>query len=98
MKLTRKLLDEIKKEKKMGYKELIEMASEEFYTQFNEKESHKSKNMILNAAMGKLLRVFTKDICMLGTVIDNKTLISILEGHLEIFKEAEKEMMEADNE
>ena len=98
MKLTRELIDEIKKENKNNYIKIKEMASEEFYIQFNQKGTCKSKNMILNAAMGKSLRIFSEDIAMLGAITDNKTLIDILEGLVETFKESEKEMMEAQDE
>lgn len=95
MKLTRELIDEIKEENKKNYIESIGMASEEFHIHFKEKGTRKSKNLILNAAMGKSLRVFAEDIAALGVFTDNNSLINILEGLVEAFKEAERDMMEA---
>lgn len=95
---VRKLLDEINENSKETYFKVIEAAKEEFYDKCKTDFGIDSRNMILNATMGRSLRDFIGNITTLGGFIDNKLFIEMLEGLVEIFKESEKEMMEADNE
>ncbi len=98
MKVTRELIDETKKYNKNKCFEIIRMAKETFYDDLKTNFDVDSRNMILNATMGRALRDLNEDLINLGAFLENKIAIEILEGLVETFKEAEREMMEAQDE
>lgn len=94
----RELISEINENSKKNHFKVIEAAKEEFYEKLKTNAGIDSRNMILNATMGKSLYDFIGTITEFGGFLENKMFIEMLEGLIETFKEAEKEMMEAQDE
>lgn len=96
--LLNEIIDEIKENNKSKYFKVVRVAKEKFYDNCKTNSDIDSRNMILNAAMVKSLNDIVEQIIGLGAILQNKIAIEFLEELVDAFKEAEKEMMEADNE
>ena len=92
------ILNKIKENNKSNHYKVIEAIRNIYINEIKNKKDHDEKKIILNVAMAKTLEKYSAEILTFGDSIPNSFFIKTLKSYLEIFKEAEKEMMEADNE
>lgn len=92
------ILNKIKENNKNNHYKVIEAIRNIYINEIKNKKDHDEKKIILNVAMAKTLENYIAEIREFGDSIPNRFFLNTLKSYLEIFEEAEKEMMEADNE